>query len=292
MPRRKTKKPSAARKNVRASWKGNLTFGLVSFTVEAFNALDRSQSDIHFHQIHAECHRRIHYQKVCPLHGEVSNEEIVSGYEVSKGRYIEIDPDELDALRTARERALTIDAFIAPDSIDPLYFDGRMYYLLPAGAAAEDPYAVIVKAMDREQCYGVGQVVFSGKDQIVLLRPVEGVLHMAMLNYEAEIRPVDKVAQALPKSVPQARQLKLAQTLIRDWSVEDFDFGKYTDTYRERVEELIEAKSKGRKLPEPEDEEEPETINLMEALKRSLGQSTKPGRHKAAKKTPRKKRSA
>jgi len=292
MPRRKTKKPAGSRKNVRASWKGNLTFGLVSFTVEAFNALDRSQGDIHFHQIHAECHRRIHYQKVCPLHGEVSNEEIVSGYEISKGRYIKIDPDELDALRTARERALTIDAFIAPDGIDPLYFDGRMYYLLPAGAAAEGPYAVIVKAMDREQCYGVGQVVFSGKDQIVLLRPVEGVLHMAMLNYEAEIRPVHKVAQALPKSAPQARELKLAQTLIRDWSVDDFDFGKYTDAYRERVEELIEAKSKGRKLPEPGEEEEPETINLMEALKRSLGQSTGRGRPKATKKTPRKKRSA
>lgn len=295
MPRHATKKkPAAARRSgVRASWKGNLTFGLVSFTVEAFNALDRSRSDIHFHQIHAECHRRIQYQKVCPIHGEISNEEIVSGYEISKGHYIEIDPDELESLRTAKERALTIDAFIAPDSIDPLYFDGRMYYLLPAGTTAQDPYAVIVTAMEHEQCYGVGQVVFSGKDQVVLLRPVEGVLHMAMLNYEAEIRPASRVAEALPKVSPQARQLKLAQTLIRDWSVDKFDFGEYTDTHREQVEELIEAKSKGRKLPTPAEEEAPATINLMDALKRSIGQPHGPAKRKPAKPTHhRKKRSA
>src|SRR5687767_13239378 len=87
----------------RASWKGNLSFGLVSFPIEAYNALDRAESDIHFHQLHAECHRRIRYQKVCPVHGEVSQDEIVSGYEYRKGRYVEVESDELEALRTERE---------------------------------------------------------------------------------------------------------------------------------------------------------------------------------------------
>src|SRR5687767_11946689 len=88
---------SAKRRGPRASWKGNITFGLVSFEVEAFNALDRDRSDIHFNQLHAECHNRIHYEKVCPVHGAVSNDEIVSGYEYKKGKYIEIDSEELDA---------------------------------------------------------------------------------------------------------------------------------------------------------------------------------------------------
>lgn len=124
MPKRSTKKakPAASR---RASWKGNLTFGLVSFEVEAFNALNREESDIRFHQLHAKCHRRIRYQKVCPTHGELTNDEIVSGYEVTKGHYVEIDPDELDELRTPSERALRIDGFVAPDAIDPLYYDGH-----------------------------------------------------------------------------------------------------------------------------------------------------------------------
>src|SRR5688572_12481894 len=116
----KSKRKQAPR-GPRASWKGNLSFGLVSFPVQAFNAINREGSDIHFHQLHAQCHRRIRYVKVCPEHGEVTQDEIVSGYEYKKNKYVEIDPEELDAVRTARERALTIDAFVEPDAVDPLY---------------------------------------------------------------------------------------------------------------------------------------------------------------------------
>lgn len=273
MARRSTAK-RRSKGQARASWKGQLSFGLVSFAVEAFNAVDRRGSDIHFHQLHAECHSRIHYEKVCPKHGQVSQEEIVSGYEYAKGKYVEIDPDELEGLRTESERALKIDAFVAPEVVDPLYFDGRMYYLMPADDSSQEPYGIIAAAMDREERYAVGQVVFSGKDQPVLLRPVEGMLHMAMLNYTAEIRPPEKVAQRLPKPSHASRQLKLAQTLIRDWSDDRFDFADYEDRYREQLKRLIDAKVKGKEIVVPEEpEEEPETISLMEALKRSLGKS-------------------
>src|SRR5690349_1663297 len=89
---------------LRASWKGPLTFGLVSFPVQAINAHDPKHSDIHFHQLHALDHQRIRYEKVCPTHGQVTNDEIVSGYEYHKGEYIEVEPEELDALRTKKER--------------------------------------------------------------------------------------------------------------------------------------------------------------------------------------------
>src|SRR5947209_15119899 len=139
----KTKKRGGQSSGQRASWKGLLTFGLVSFPVEAVNALNREKSDIHFHQIHAPCHSRVHHKNVCPIHGEVPNDEIVSGYEFKKGQYVEVEPSELEALRTESERALKIDAFVEPDAVDPLYFDGRMYYLVPAESAAQEPYAVM-----------------------------------------------------------------------------------------------------------------------------------------------------
>ena len=281
---KRSKKPTSSSSGTRgrSGWKGNFSFGLVTFAVEAFNALDRSESDIQFNQLHEKCHSRIRYQKVCPVHGPVENDEIVSGYEHRKGKYIEIDPEELSALRTERERALTIDAFVSPESVDPLYFDGRMYYLMPAGSGAEESYTVIMTAMEQEKRYAVGRVVFSGKDQIVLIRPVDGVLHMAMLNYHAEIRPAGKIGVGL-KSRVDARQAKLARTLVREWSDNDFDFSQYEDMYREKVQDLIAAKVKGHKLVAPEEEvDEPATINLMDALKKSL-KKTRPATKRAAK---------
>jgi DNA end-binding protein Ku len=284
----KSKKTKAkSRPKHRASWRGQLTFGLVSFPVQAMNALNREGSDIHFHQLHATCHSRIRYQKVCPVHGEVSNDEIVSGYEYKKGKYVEIEPEELDALRTERERSLTIDAFLEPDEIDPLYFDGRMYYLQPSGAGAEESYAVVAEAMEREEKVGIGQVVFSGKDQIVLVRPLDGVLHMAMLNYEAEIRPPEQMKVTLHKPKGMLRKVQLAQTLIRSWTERDFDFSQYEDQHRHRVQELVKANIEGREIVAPEENEEPEVVNLMEALKRSVNQVSR-GRGKTGSRRRRK----
>jgi DNA end-binding protein Ku len=267
MAAKKQKKSSSHR----ASWRGPLSFGLVSFPVQAINALNRQQSDIHFHQLHAKCHRRIHYQKVCPVHGEVSNDEIISGFEHRKGKYIEVEAEELDAVRTKKERALTIDAFVDPSSIDPVYFDGRMYYLVPDGKLAEEPYAILAEAIERAECWGIGQIVFSGKDQLVAVRPMEGRLHMAMLNYDEEIRVPNEIMARPKRLASAAKTVKLAQTLIDAWYSDDFDFTSYDDNYRERLERLIKAKKKGHVVAAPEEEEEePEVINLMDALKKSV----------------------
>jgi DNA end-binding protein Ku len=270
----KKKKPSAAKR--RASWRGNLSFGLVSFPVQAFNARDPEHSDIHFHQLHATCHRRIKYEKVCPVHGAVDNSEIVSGYEYRPGKYVEVDPEELDALRTHTERSLTLDAFVKPEAVDPIYFDGRMYYLAPDGVAAEEPYAVIADAMEREDRFGVGQIVLSGKDQLACVRSLNGVLHLAMLNYDDEIRKPRDVVQ-LARTRESSRKVQLAQTLVRSWFTSHFDIAAYEDRYREKVQELLEAKIAGRQIVAPHEEEEPQVVNLMDALKKSLAhQATKP----------------
>lgn len=273
----KRRSTSMTKGSPRATWKGELSFGLVTFSVEAFNALNRQGSDIHFHQLHAKCHSRIHYEKVCPIHGKVSNDEIVSGYEYEKGKYVEIQPEQLDALRTHEERALKIDSFVKPEAIDPIYFDGRMYYLLPANKASEEAYAVMVTAMDRENCYGIGQVVLSGKEQLALVRSDQNLLQMAMLNYAAEIKPPAEVSHELKKPVKMDRQLKLAQALIQDWSNAEFDFSDYQDSYRDKVQKLIASKVKKDKIVVPKViEHEPATISLMDALKKSVKQARGP----------------
>jgi DNA end-binding protein Ku len=268
--------------NWRASWKGQLRFGLVSLAVEAVNARSREEGDIHFHQLHAKCHNRIRYEKVCPVHGEVENDEIVSGYEYSRGKYVEVEPEELDALRTEKEKSLTIDTFIEPEQLDLIYLDGRMYYLVPSGPDAQESYRVLASALEQEGRIGIGHIVMSGKDQVVAIRAHHDRLQMAMLNYEKELRQDSDFPVSVAKVAP--KKLKLAKDLIRSWSDRRFDFSAYEDQYRDRLAELIEAKVSGKETVEaPEDEEEPAVINLMDALKRSV--ATKKARTTGKKKT-------
>jgi DNA end-binding protein Ku len=275
MATKRKKRGKATKGRQRASWNGTLVFGLVSIPVEAFNAVNRDESDIHFHQLHAECHRRIQYKKVCPLHGEVTQDEIVSGYEYRPGKYVEIDPEELDTIKTKKDRALTIDTFVSPETIDPVYLDGRMYYLLPAADSAAEPYSVMVEAMSKEERYGIGNVVIFGKEQLAMVRAISGVLHMAMLNFDEEIRPPAEAKKALPPVRQISRQVTLARALIRNWFKEEFDFTKYDDQYRKRVARLIKAKVAGHEVVKPAEEEpEPDVVNLMEALKRSVAAET------------------
>lgn len=282
------KKKASTPKRIRASWSGALRFGLVSFPVEALNAHAPGEGTLALHQLHAECHSRIRYEKHCPIHGKVSNDEIISAYEYGKDKYIEITEDELDKLYTDQERALTIDHFIDPDEIDPIYCDGRMYYLIPKGQEAQEPYAVFLGAMERQGKYGLGQVVFSGKEQLALLRPREGVLAMMMLNYEAEIRKPADIHMARPRLT--GKKVELATTLIKAWGEGKFEFAEYRDRFHDKLQALIEAKIEGKKVVVPEAEEEPEVINLMDALKKSVaaaGTSKRNTTKKPARKTSR-----
>ncbi len=228
MARFKTKKaPPVVKGSWRASWKGRVKFGLVSFEVEAVNIHSPDDGDIHFHQLHEECHHRIKYEKVCPTHGPIKQSEIVSGYEYAKGKYVEIEPGELDELRSDQEKGLTIDHFIPSDQLDALFFDGRMYYLVPSSTDSLEAYQLLTAALEKENRWGIGHILMSGKDQIIAIRPKEGVLIMMMLNYDNEIRDIEQFKPA-PKKV-EPRQLKLALDLIDSWSQKKFDFHEYED---------------------------------------------------------------
>jgi DNA end-binding protein Ku len=249
--------------------------------VQAVNAEIKENAEVRFHLLHEPDHERIHYAKVCPKHGEVPNDEIVEGYEYAKGKYVEFDKEELDTLRTEKDKALTIDAFVTSDEIDPIYFDGRMYYLIPSGASAGEPYSLLEAAMEKKNRWGIGQVVFSGREQLALIRPLDGVLTMAMLNYDAEIRKPAEIKSEFTRAHTTPRKLKLAEDLVGKWHEGKFDFSEYKDNYRKKVKQAIEAKEKGIEIEAPE-EEEGGVINLMEALQRSVAHAGKNGSARSA----------
>jgi DNA end-binding protein Ku len=264
----------------RPTWKGFLKLSLISVPVRAYNAAAAGHGEIHFHQVHAQCGNRIHHQKVCPVHGEVTNEELVSGYEHAHGQFILIEPEELDQLRTESDKAITIQAFIHPDGLDPLYYSGRNLYLVPDGPAGQKPFAVLHRVMVEHNRLAIAQVVFAGHEETVLLRPLESLLLMTILNYESQLKKPSAFEDEVAATEISSEEMKLASSLVANFTAKDFDFSVYKDRYTERVTRLLEAKAAGRKIPPRPREEAPEVVNLMDALRKSLEHAPKQDAHK------------
>lgn len=268
----------------RSSWKGFLKLSLVSVPVKAYTA-NATGSEIRLNQLHEECNSRIQYKKRCPIHGEISNDEIVSGYEYSKGSYVVVDPSELDKLRTENDKSVNIDGFISPDSIDPAYFSGRTYYLIPDGPVGQKPYSLMRQVMYDENLYAISRTVIAGKEQLVLVRPVGKCLAMSVISYESKVKNVTAFEDEIEDQDLVAAELKLTKTLVDATLVENFDLGKYEDQYTQKLTQLIEAKVAGQEIVAAPDPEEPKIVNLMEALKQSVAnaQVESTGTGKAAK---------
>jgi DNA end-binding protein Ku len=254
----------------RSSWKGFLKLSLVSVPVKAYTATASGGGEIRLNQLHAECHSRINYKKTCPIHGEVPNDQIVSGYEYSKGQFVVIDTGELDKLRTEDEKAINIDAFIKPESLDPVYLSGRSYYLIPDGPVGQKPYALLHQGMIELKKHAVAQVVMHGRDQVVLLRPVDGLLMMSMLAYDNQITKPAAFEDEITQPKLEEEELKLAKTLIDASTPKQFDFAKYKDSYTEKLTQLIEKKVAGEEIVAPPVHEQAQIINLMDALRQSV----------------------
>jgi DNA end-binding protein Ku len=170
----------------RPIWKGHLKLSLVAVPVAAYSA-GISDSEVHFNQLHRDCGSRIKYKKTCPIHGEVQNEDIVSGYEHAKGQYVVVDPEEVDRLRTPDEKTIHLDSFIHPEQLDPIYLAGKTYYVVPEGPVCQRAFAVLHEAMKESGLVGLAQVVFHEREQLVLVRPVGRVLALTILHLSNEI---------------------------------------------------------------------------------------------------------
>ena len=266
----------------RSVWKGFIRFALVSIPVKAYTATASGGGSVTLNQLHRECGSRIKYQKTCPQHGEVANTDIVSGYQFEPDQYVVIDPADLEKLRSAKDKALNITAFIKPESVDPVYYSGRTLYLVPDGPVGFKPYDLLTKAMIEKGRYAFATVVFSNKDQIVLLRPSGGLLAMSFLSFASEVRPPSEFAGEVPDAATTPAELKMARMLTDAMASDDFDFTSYKDTYNERLMELVRSKVEGKQLVTPPSDEPQPVPDLMKALQQSLASTQETAKKRPA----------
>jgi len=261
----------------RSVWKGFIQFSLVSVPVRAYAAAASAGSggEIRLNQLHAECNSRIKYLKVCPVHGEVKQDEIVSGYEFAKDQYVVIDPAEVDKLRTTSDKTVSVKAFVKPDAVDVSQYSGKTYFLVPNDAVAQRPYALLVRAMKEQKRHAFAQVVMSGKRQIVLLRPVGKLLMMSFLSYADDFKDTKEFEDEVQNVDVTPDEMKLTKMLTDAMAEDRFDVSAYKDDYAEQMRKLVDAKVAGREVVAPPDEPAPRIINLVEALKQSIAESQK-----------------
>jgi DNA end-binding protein Ku len=261
----------------RSLWKGFLRINLVSVPVKAFSATSSAAGEVRLNQLHAECNSRIKYKKTCPIHGEVPNEEIVSGYEYAKDQYVIVDSEEVDKLRTPDEKAIRVDSFVPLEKVEPLYLSGKNYYLLPDGPIGQKAYQVIYQGLVEAGRAAIAHLVMHGKDQYVALRPVDNLLVMAVLNYAEQVTAPAAFEGEIVKAAIDAEELQLIKMLIKSSSKPQLDVSSFKDQYTEKLMQVIEAKVAGKELVAPPAEEPAQVINLMDALRRSVELTQKEG---------------
>ena len=253
----------------RSSFKGFLRLSLVSVPVKGFTATQTSQ-EIRLNQLHAECNSRVKYQKTCPTHGELSNDDIVSGYEYAKDQYVIIDPDEIAKIRKESDKSIDVRGFVQQDAVDPMYFSGRTYYLLPDGPAGGKPYQLLHDAMKAEELYAIGTAILSGRQQVVVVRPVEGLLGMTVLIYHEALKRASEFDGEIKASKVTKEEVALTKTLVDASKLAEFDLSEFKDPWVTEMTQLIELKVEGKEIVAAPEPEEPKIINLMDALKASV----------------------
>jgi DNA end-binding protein Ku len=271
---------------MRPIWKGQISFGLVNVPVSLYPAEERT--DIHFHMLDSRNLSRVRYQRVNAETGEeVPWDEIVKGYEFDDDRYVVVSKDELERLAPEATRKVEIEAFVDLADIDLLYFD-KPYYLEPA-KGGEKGYALLRDTLRETEKAGIARVVIRTRQYIAAMIPRDRALILNLLRYHQEIRST--AGLKLPRNAEDLgsskQELKMAKMLVESMTAR-WDPNVYHDEYRDVLREWIEHRIEAGQIERaPElpavSEEEPEPINLMEALKQSLGQKERPGRKPAAK---------
>ncbi len=263
-------------------WKGRISFGLVNIPVKLHAATE--DKDVKFRNLHKKCHTPVKYEKVCPRCDEkVANEEIIKGYEYTKGNFVVLDEEELESLASGqKDKAVEIIDFVKITDIDPIYFN-RSYYLSPDGGG-EKAYSLLRKAMLETGKAGIARIMLRSKEQLAVIRVYEKVLVMETIHYPDEVRKAADVPNIPAAAGLSKKELDTAILLI-DQLTTDFNPDDYKDEYREKVLEFIEAKRAGREVVTPDPEEEPQVMDLMAALQASIDRTKPAGKKKTARKT-------
>ncbi len=254
----------------RAFWTGHLRLSLVNIPVKLYPATS-SERRIEMHQIHEPTGKRVRYQKVVPGVGPVENEEIIKGYEYEKGKYVLIDPKEIDELKLEAKQTIELVRFVDEDAIDVRYYE-TPYYLLPDGELADEGYVIIQKALKDTGKIGVGQFILRGHGNIVAIKPFGKGLLLEILRHANEIRAAEPIYKEIVETKVDKEALDLAKELVKRKSGK-FEPEQFKDQYEEAVWELIQAKLEKR-APEIATEipGSAKVINIMDALKKSVQQ--------------------
>ena len=266
----------------RAYWQGQIRLALVSIPVEVY-AATKSGAAISFRQIHEPSGKPINYEKVVQGIGPVDRDEIVKGFEISKGNYVLLEDDEIEAVKIESRKTLELVQFVDADEIDVFYFE-KPYYVVPQDELAEEAFVVLREALRQKKKVALGQLSVRGREMLVSLKPCGKGIVMETLRYEDEVRRAQTYFKDIPASKPDKEMLELAGSLI-DKKSAPFDAGEFHDRYVDALKKLVDkkAKAKGKKILE--DVEEPSgsgksnVIDLMAALKKSV-KDDKPGKKK------------
>jgi DNA end-binding protein Ku len=264
----------------RSIWKGAITFGLVNIPVELHTAV-RSEARLSFRQLHKKDLSTIKYERVCAKEEKpVPWDEIVKGYEYSKGKYVVLDDEDFKAAAVESSKMIEIQDFVKEDEIDPRYFESP-YYLLPQ-KGGEKAYALLREAIRKTGMVGIGMVTMRTNSQhLVGIKVVEDALVMEIMRYADEL--VDTSSFSFPPADNvRPAELQMAEQLVATLA-DSFQPEKFADTYRENLMRIIEAKKKGKKIEveEPEEPEPTNVIDLMTRLQESLAQGKKKKKAKA-----------
>ena len=268
----------------RPIWSGVISFGLVSVPVKMYTAT--SSQELRFHFLHKQngSLNPIGYDKVDKETGEsVPADEIVRGFEIEKGRFVEVTDEDIDRLDIELTHSIDICDFVDLEEIDPIYFR-KAYYLLPQDGA-EKPYRLLVRALDETGKVAIAKIVIRNKQHLACLRTWQDALLLETMYYADEVRKPEALDGSTRLRQPE---VEMAKSLVENLSA-SFDPGKYDDTYRKELLQLLRDKAKGKPLPEPEAQEEGEVVDLMAALRESVERTgAKPRKRSSGRKRARK----
>jgi DNA end-binding protein Ku len=258
----------------RAYWKGYLKLSLVSCPIALYPATSEREK-ITFHQLNKTTGNRIKYRKVDAESGdEVEAADIIKGYEVGKGEYLELAPEELEAIAIESKRVIEIDEFVPRKEIDEVYFNSP-YYVVPDGEIGQQAFAVIREAVRKEGMVALGKIAFTSREHIIALEPRNKGLLGVTLRYPYEVRKqADFFDDIEDEQVPKD-MLELATHIVKT-KAGHFDPAKFSDQYENALKELLERKQSGTKIEHAKEREPAKVINLMDALRRSVQSERQP----------------
>lgn len=250
----------------RSIWNGTIAFGLVNVPVKVFSATE--SKSIHFHEVHLSDGARIEHRRVCPKEGkEVPKDEIVKGYELSDGKFVELTKDEIAAAAGERSKLIDVEHFVDGEQIDPAFYD-KTYYL---GAGDDgEAYRLLRKALETSGKVAIARWVFHDRERLVAVRPLGKILGLHTMHFHDEVVGVDDLDLPSPQRNPSDREIEMAGKLVKSLAAK-FKPESYEDTYREAVLAVIKRKAKGEQIVEqPEETKQQDADDLMAALEASL----------------------